>query len=198
MGFSPDGRDLLYTVSSNGGLNGEIYTVKVSGGSPVALMFGSNAVWGSRWIVFARWRKPPRADDEAKVDLYLIKPSRAGLHRLTRTDAPVLLSGLVPTAWSRNGKRLLAEFTGEDVSYAEAVDPATGKVRLVGTFAQGLVGYGLSRDGTTVLATATPGGWIPGPNPHTDVVAVPYSGGKLRVLALHAHDPDWNANHGTR
>ena len=67
------------------------------------------------------------------------------------------------------------------------VDPVTGQVRRLGSQAQGLVGWGLSRDGNTVLATTG------GPDPNdSNVVAVPYNGGKLRVLARHARMPSWS------
>ncbi|MGP0101765.1 MAG: hypothetical protein ACLPUT_09125 [Solirubrobacteraceae bacterium] len=77
---------------------------------------------------------------------------------------------------------------GQDTSYAETVNPSTGQVRRVGVPAQGLVGYALSRDGRWILATTG------GPDPSdSDVVMVPYGGGKLRVLARHANSPDWSA-----
>ncbi|MGZ6589806.1 MAG: hypothetical protein ACXVHX_36800, partial [Solirubrobacteraceae bacterium] len=133
-------------------------------------------------------RPSTRPNDAPKQDLYLIKPSGPGLHRLTHTNPGYLLSGLSPTAWSADGRRLLAEFSGQDTSYAETVDPRTGRVRLVGTLAQSLIGWGLSRNGKSILATTG------GPDPNdSDVVAVPYTGGGTpRVLARHAHYPSWN------
>lgn len=77
---------------------------------------------------------------------------------------------------------------GQDTSYAETVNPSTGQVRRAGVPAQGLVGYALSRDGRWILATTG------GPDPSdSDVVMVPYGGGKLRVLARHANSPGWSA-----
>ena len=58
------------------------------------------------------------------------------------------------------------------------MDPATGTVRRVGRSSDGLVGYDLSADGTTILATT--GGYDPG-DPH-NVVTVPYTGGTPTVL----------------
>ncbi len=43
-----------------------------------------------------------------------------GVKRLTNTKVPPLLQGLFPTDWSANGARLLAEFQGQDTSYAVA------------------------------------------------------------------------------
>ena len=84
--------------------------------------------------------------------------------------------GPVPTAWSANGKRLLAEFGGQDTSYAVAVNPRTGAQRPLdnGSGEQGFVGTALSGDGKTVLGFT--GGFEPGPNHH--VASVPYGGGK--------------------
>jgi len=61
-------------------------------------------------------------------------------------------------------------------------------VQRVSTPAQGLIGWGLSRNGGSILATTG------GPDPSdSDVVAVPYAGGTPRVLAYHAHYPSWNS-----
>lgn len=195
VSFSPRGDRLVYarTVGRQGS---DLYTAGVSGGRPVALTRDHNSlapVWGPRWIVFSRSRPSSHRNDAPKLDLYLVRPSGSGLHRLTHTNPGYLLAGLVATAWSADGGRLLAEFTGQDTSYAETVDPVTGRVRRLGTPAQGLIGAGLSRDGTTVLATT--GGPDPG---DSDVVAVPYTGGRLRTLARHARMPDWNAARAPR
>ncbi|HUO72977.1 MAG TPA: hypothetical protein VMU39_19575 [Solirubrobacteraceae bacterium] len=191
VGYAPDGTQLIYTRMPSAGPGSDIDITSVKTWRTYALTdddhsFG--AVWGPQWIVFSRWRAPARSNDAPKVDLYLVKSSRAGLHRLTHTHPGFLLSGLTATAWSASGSRLLAEFSGQDTSYACKVNPATGAVSRVGTPAQGLLGYGLSRDGRTILATTG------GPDPDdSDVVAAPYSGGAMRILARHAHFPDWNA-----
>jgi len=139
-------------------------------------------------IVFSRSRKPARSNDAPKQDLYLMKPARTDFRRLTFTNPGYLLAGLTPVAWSAGGRRLLAEFGGQDTSYAETVNPSTGHVRRVGTAAQGLIGYGLSHDGRWILATTG------GPDPSdSNVVRIPYGGGKLRVLARHARRPDWSS-----
>jgi hypothetical protein len=191
VGYAPDGTQLIYTRMPSSNSDSDIDITSVKTWRTNALTdddhsFG--AVWGPQWIVFSRWRTPARSNDAPKVDLYLIKSSRMGLHRLTHTNPGFLMSGLTATAGSANGKRLLAEFGGQDTSYACTVDPVTGVVKRVGTPAQGLVGYGLSRDGRTILATTG------GPDPDdSNLVAVPYIGGALRILARHAHFPDWNA-----
>jgi hypothetical protein len=90
-------------------------------------------------------------------------------------------------AWSADGAHMLAEFGGQDTSYAETVDPATGRAKVVGRVADGIVGFRLSRDGGTILGAT--GGYDP-PGRH-DVVTIPYAGGPPTVLVKRANDPDW-------
>jgi Tol biopolymer transport system component len=190
VSFAPNGARLAYSVAV-GQTGSDIFTAATAGGRPMALTRdhrSSEPVWGPHWIVFSRSRPPRRRNDAPKLDLYLVEPSGQGLHRLTHTNPGFLLQGLVATAWSADGTRLLAEFTGQDTSYAETVDPTTGQVRRLGTAALGLIGYALSGNGRTVLATTG------GPDPSdSSVVAVPYGGGPLRVLARHARSPSWNS-----
>ena len=47
--------------------------------------------------------------------------------RLTHTKVDPLLQGLSPTQWSASGKQLLAEFGGQDTTYAVTVNPKTGR-----------------------------------------------------------------------
>ena len=193
VAFSPHGSQLLFCRPARTGLASDIYRVPVRGGAPVALTLDHSAeapVWGPKWIVFSRLRKPARANDAPKSDLYLMTASGTKVRRLTHTNPGFLLEGLFATAWSSNGKRLLGEFGGQDTSYADTVDPVTGSVRRVGNPAQGLIGYGLSRDGKTILATTG------GPDPDdSNVVTIPYDGGKLHLLVRHARMPDWSAGY---
>jgi Tol biopolymer transport system component len=197
--FSPDGTRLVYTRVQNARGSSDIFVAPVRGGAPVPLTSDHHsawALWGQHWIVFSRSRNPPQGDRIRKLDLYLMKPSGAALHRLTQTQPGPSLAGLRAIAWSANGRRLLAEMVGNDVVFAETVDPTTGAVRPVGTPAQGLIGYALSRDGAAILATN--GGPMP---KDSDVLSVPYTytGGKsYHVLVRHAADPDWNAARASR
>lgn len=188
--FSPDGSRVIYTRAPTVKMNTDLFIVVPATGRVRPLTEDRRsiaALWGRGWIVFARSRKPTRSNDEPKQDLYLIKPARTDLHRLTFTNPGFLLAGLTPVAWSGSGNRLLAEFVGQDTSYAETVDPRTGQVRRVGKPGEDLIGYSLSRDGRRILATTG------GPDPSdSDVVTIPYGGGSLRVLARHARSPDWN------
>ena len=98
------------------------------------------------------------------------------------------MSGLVPVEMSANGKRLLAEFEGQDISAGFAVNPANGKVRaLTRDFENGFVAADLSADGKTVLGQT--GGLQPGKH---HVATMPYKGGKRTVLVRQASQPDWS------
>jgi hypothetical protein len=95
--------------------------------------------------------------------------------------------GLAPVGWSEDGRALLAawlcEFSGEPV----AVDPETGKIRLLGG---GAYEGELSRDGRFVLVEGG-GGADPSPEEQT-VLIVPYAGGKPDIVATGARAPSWN------
>ena len=106
---------------------------------------------------------PSSARYGPKNELYLMNSDGKQVRRLTHTKVgPLLLQGLYPTHWSANGKRLLAEFGGQDTSYAVTVNPQTGAQRpLIEATEQGFVGTALSADGKLVLGAT--GGFEPGP-----------------------------------
>jgi Tol biopolymer transport system component len=122
-------------------------------------------------------------------ELYLMSSSGKGVKRLTHTNVPPLAQGLFPTGWSASGNQLLTEFEGQDISYAVKVNPKTGAQKPVSTAGeQGFVGTAISSDGKSVLGYT--GGFDPGLQ--HNVVSVPYSGGKGKVLAKNAFEPDWS------
>jgi dipeptidyl aminopeptidase/acylaminoacyl peptidase len=147
-------------------------------------------LWGpSETIVFVKHLGEKTRKYGPKNDLFLMKPSGKGVKRLTHTKVDPLLSGLSPTDWSANGKHLLAEFGGQDTSYAVTVNPKTGAERpLTREREVGFVGTALSSDGTAVLGSL--GGFEPGPG--HKVVTIPYRGGLAKVLANNASEPDWS------
>jgi hypothetical protein len=125
-----------------------------------------------------------------KNELFLMSPQGKGVKRLTHTKVDPLLQGLFPTDWSASDNRLLAEFEGQDTSYADVVNPKTGAQRPVaGTGEQGFVGTDLSADGSLVLGFN--GGFDPGLKNHK-VQTVPYSGGKPKTLVKEAFEPTWS------
>jgi hypothetical protein len=190
--FSPDGASLAYSRSLKNAYppRSDLFVVRLAGGTPVRVTTDHRSVdpvWGAPGIAFVRLRKPRRSGDAYKQDIHLLDPATRAVRRVTSTRVPFLLSGLDPVSWSADGLRLLAEYGGQDTSFAETVDPATGKVRRVGRSSDGLVGHDLSADGSTILATT--GGYDPG-DPH-DIVTIPYAGGRPTVLVRDAFSPDW-------
>jgi Tol biopolymer transport system component len=190
--FSPDSSTLVFARALKDSYppRSDLLAVPVAGGLPGALTTDHRSidpVWGAGGIAFAKLHRPARGGDAYKQDIYVLDPVTRAVRRVTTTKVPFLLSGLDPVAWSADGTRLLAEFGGQDTSYAETVDPATGAARKVGRARDGIVGYDLSADGSTILATT--GGYDPS-DAH-DVVMVPYAGGRPTVLVRDAFSPDW-------
>ena len=146
-------------------------------------------VWGPNGqIVFARQLGAKKRKYGPKNELYLMSPAGKQVRRLTHTKVSPLAIGLTPTAWSPSGNRLLAQFGGQDLSYAVAVNPKTGAQRpLVEATEQGFIGNDFSADGKLVLGSS--GGGDPGLR--HDVETVPYGGGKPKVLAKNAFEPSW-------
>jgi len=146
-------------------------------------------LWGPTKIVFVKTLDANKRKYGPKNELYLMNPNGKGVKRLTHTNVPALAQGLFPTDWSASGNQLLAEFEGQDISYAVKVNPKTGGQKPVSTAGeQGFVGTAISNDGKSVLGYT--GGFDPGLK--HDVVRVPYKGGKGKVLAKNAFEPDWS------
>lgn len=194
--FSPDSSELVYARSGSERYppRSDLFRVPVGGGKPVQITHDHRSLdplWGpTNEIVLAKWIDGKKRKYGPKNELYLINPQGKGGRRLTHTKVDPLLQGLFPTDWSADGKRLLAEFEGQDVSYAVVVNPKTGVQRPVaGTGESGFVGTALSADGSLVLGFN--GGFDPGLRNHK-VQTVPYKGGKPKTLVKEALEPDWN------
>ena len=196
VSFSPAGDQLVYGRDPKPDRyppHSDVFRAAVAGGAPARLTRDGRSLsplWGPTGrIVLVRLVDAKRRKYGPKNELYLMAADGSGLRRLTKTRVGQLLQGLTPTAWSADGTRLLAEFGGQDTSYAETVNPATGAHRpVVKAAANGLVGADLSADGSTLLGVT--GGFEP--SGRHDVVAIPYGGGRMTVLARNALEPDWN------
>ena len=109
-----------------------------------------NPLWTDRGIIHDRQRI--RDNAAPSYNLFEIKPDGGSLRRITALTIPPLSSGLIPLELSENGKRLIAEFVGQDTSVGFAVNPKTGKVRALSRDSEnGFVAADLTADGTTVL-----------------------------------------------
>ena len=145
-------------------------------------------VWGRDWIVFVHDRTAAPATP--KQDLYLVRPRGAALQRLTHEAIPNGMFGFTPIAWSANGRRLIAECNGVGTDYVVTVDPRTGAVHRVGeptAASRGVAGFGLSKDGSTILGLQSDRTG----NRYT-VVALAYGGQPAHLLARDAISPSWN------
>lgn len=204
VSFSPQGSEqLIYgqSTSENFPSRSDIYridllppgAVSVAAVTPQRLTSdhrSSSPLWGpNERIVFVKHLGEKSRKYGPKNDLFLMNPNGKAVKRLTHTKVAPLLSGLSPTEWSANGNRLLAEFGGQDTSYAVTVNPKTGAERALTKEREvGFVGTALSSDGKLVLGSL--GGFEPGPG--HKVVSIPYAGGKPKVLANNASEGDWS------
>lgn len=195
--FSPDGTELAYSLAASEKFppKSDVFAAPVAGGKAVQLTrdgISQAPLWGpSGTIVFVKQLGAKQRKYGPKNELFLMNGDGTQLKRLTHTKVGPLLSGLTPTEWSANGQRLLAEFGGQDTSYAVTVNPRTGAQKpldKMGDGEQGFVGTALSSDGTTVLGFT--GGFEPGPN--HEIATIPYGGGKAKTLVKNAFEPDWS------
>jgi hypothetical protein len=146
-----------------------------------------NPLWTPNGIIHDRQKL--RDNAAPSYNLFEIQPDGGSLRRITSTHNPPPVNGLVPLEMSANGKRLIARLEGTDMGAGFAVNPATGKVRLLGKHLEnGFVATDLTADGKTVLGQT--GGEDPN-NKHS-VVTRPYRGGKQTVLVRRATEPDWS------
>ena len=146
-----------------------------------------NPLWTPGGIIHDRQRT--RQGDAPSYNLFEIQPDGGSLRRITSLKIPSLMSGLIPLELSENGKRLVAQFVGQDIELGFRVNPQNGKAHSLGKFSEsGFVAADLSADGTTVLGHT--GGFEP--DTKHNVVTMPYRGGKVKVLVRRATDPDWS------
>lgn len=202
VSFSPDGGQLVYAKAGAEAFppRSDLFRIEVLPPGAVSVKAvvpqrltkdhnSSSPLWGPQKIVFVKTVDGKKRKYGPKNELYLVNPNGKGVKRLTHTKVDPLLQGLTPTDWSASGNRLLAEFGGQDTSYAVRVNPKTGAQKPIGKAGeQGFVGTALSGDGKLVLGFE--GGFDPGNN--HDVVTVPYAGGKPKLLVKNASEPDWS------
>ena len=194
LSWSPDGTRIVYASAPNDRrlpFGYDLHIVAATGGAATALTHdagSSNPVWGPRAIAFSHFVKAKRRGDGPKANLFTIAADGSGRHQLTRQTVPFLLTGLFALGFSAGGDRLLAEFGGQDTSYGETVDPATGAVRRIGPRGANYVSFGLSRDGSTILA----GRGFVEPGGRHDIVTIPYGGGTPTTIVRNAFNASWN------
>ena len=193
LSFAPDGSAaLVFGLSPHSDFPGkpDLWVSPADGGAPKQITHDGRSaypIWGKDTIAFQRYNAKQPRNDNPKANLFTVRPDGNGARQLTHGTAPKFLTGLTPLAFSADGTRLLAEFGGQDTSYAQTVNPATGAVRTVGSHADDFIGMDLSRDGSTILAAK--GGYDP--NGKHSVVTIPYAGGPAKVLVPGAYFATW-------
>jgi dipeptidyl aminopeptidase/acylaminoacyl peptidase len=196
VSFSPESDEIVYGVSQSQDypLKSNIFRYAIGVGASHAITHDAKSaypLWGpTERIVFAKQLGAQQRQYGPKNELYTMSPKGTQVKRLTHTTVSPLAQGLVPTAFSESGNQLLAEFGGQDIAYAVAVNAQTGaEKQLTGNVEEGFVGAAISPDGKTVLGTTglTFGGGRPQPN----VATVPFKGGAAKVLVKNAFDPSW-------
>jgi Tol biopolymer transport system component len=196
--FSPDGKTIA--VSEGHALEGDLLVLRLSDGHVSELATGGDhPVWGTSWIAFNRWG----IDDELGKDyggvssLYLIRPDGSGLRQLTIDEETVgqgkdeyLRFGLVPVAFSADGKRVLAEIVLElGPSELVAFDVPSGDgTKLTDAEDEGAIWTAdLSADGTQILFED---GGLDDEANHM-IFTMPFEGGKRRMLIPNATQASW-------
>ena len=118
----------------------DIYSVAVDGSGLKQLTHGGrslNPVWGAGSIAFDREKLRKLSP---LYQIWLMQPDGSKAFQLTHTSVPSLLLGLVPQQFSASGKRLLAEFEGQDTSETWTIDIASKRARHLTVRRQDVVG----------------------------------------------------------
>src|SRR4051794_34796572 len=157
LSFSPDSAALAVGLARLGAVSPptDVHVVTLSTGVRTALTTGGralNPVWGPEEIAFDR--VTARKRDAPTYQIRAVRPDGTGRRAITHLRIPSLLSGLVPLDVSADGRRLVAEFVGQDTSVGFTVNPATGRTRSLSRNQEtGFVAAAISKDGSTVLGT---------------------------------------------
>jgi hypothetical protein len=192
LSFSPDSTALAVGLAELGAVSPptDVFVLTLATGARTTLTTGGralNPVWGPSEIAFDR--VSPRRRDAPTYQIRAVRPDGTARRAITHLRIPSLLSGLVPLDVSADGRRMVAEFVGQDTSVGFTVNPATGRTRSLSRNQEtGFVAAAIARDGSTVLGTT--GG--ADPTVRKDVVTKPYNGGPRTVLARDAAYPDWS------
>jgi hypothetical protein len=195
--FSPASDQVVYSLTqTNTKLfpKVDLWIAPVAGGAARQLTthgHAYNPLWGPDRIAYSRYARPKgkhAKDDGPKYNLFLIDPATGNERRLTHDKVPFLLTGLVPTIWSADGTKLVAQFGGQDTTYAVAVNPVDGDETILGSAHDAFVAGAFLGDDTTVLGNTS---FVESNDGKT--ATVPFSGGKLHVILKHAVNVGWAA-----
>lgn len=188
--FSPDSTRIVYARARSQDLAAavNVFVANADGSGAHALTHDGRSlwpVWGPALIAYTHERL--RRNDAPVYQLRTMRPDGGGVRQLTHMRIPTLVSGLSPTAWSADGRRLLAEFGGQDTSEAWTVDVRSGRARDLTGKVDSVIGRGLSPDGRTVLVQR---GYFDDPQ-HQSIATIPWPGGRAHVLVRRGAEPSW-------
>ncbi len=145
-----------------------------------------NPVWGPRYIAYDREHLRRYAP---AYQIWLTAPGGGRIRRVTNVPAGPLVAGLVPLAFSADGRRLLAEFEGQDTSAAWAVNVSSGDSHEVTVHGRAVLGAGISSDGRTLLIDENAFEQAPSSG---RVATIPFAGGRSKVIVAHGAQASWN------
>jgi hypothetical protein len=195
VSFAPDGKALVY-AHGNGGVGREyrsdVFVARLAGGEPAQLTHDAHSdrpVWGRDWIAYRSFHF---AGTWSIGRLGLMRRDGTEQRGFARGDErptrPQL--GLDPLAFSADGKRLLAcaasEFDCAPVTFT-VPDGRKNKLSVDAGGATFVQAWGLRPDGTEVLVEA--GAFDD--ERHHRVYAIPFEGGKPRLIVRDATSPSW-------
>ena len=189
ISFSPDGRRIAYGRGADATARGrsDIYTVSVTGGDTNQLTDDGRSLlpsWGPERIAFVKQKAQSRGGAIPAYDIWTMTASADRVRRVTKTKVPEGVSGLLPLEWSADGRRLIAQYVGQDVRVGFTVNPFTGRTRAL----RGKVAFDLAADGATILIQS--GGADPAAR--HNILSAPYGGGASTLLVSNAAFPDWS------
>jgi hypothetical protein len=188
LSFSPDAQRIVYGLGADATARGasDVFTVSVLGGDSERLTDDGRSllpVWGPQRIAFVKQKAAARGGPIPAYDIWTMTSQGRRARRVTVTKVPEGVSGLLPIEWSADGRRLIAQYVGEDVRVGFTVNPFRGGTRSL----RRKVAFDLSADGTTVLTHS--GGADPAAK--HNIYAAPYDGGPSTLLVRNAAFPDW-------
>jgi hypothetical protein len=167
-----------------------LFTVDPDGRDRVQITHDGHSldpVWGAEGIAFDRERvRQDTSVGKASVAQIWLRESSGRLTQLTHIKVSPLAFGLVPFGFDRSGRRLLAEFEGEDADWAWTVNLATHRVREIFEGRDPVQGAAISGDGRSLLVVL---GGLYGPG--RSVAEMPFGGGTPTRVAQ-GGAPSWN------
>ena len=188
VSFSPDSARIAYVQNTRDFSNkgGALKVMDLASHATKTLRQHAAApVWGLHAIAFSTVKAGGPAG--SILNVAVVKPDGTRFRRLTHFHPDFFRTGLSPVDWSANGKRLLAALGGQDTFEAYAVNPRRGGARRIRA---AVTPRALSRNGRFVIGGDNTEASYDAA--HSNVVRVPWGGGKARVLLRHAGSPSFN------